>query len=628
MYKERGKVTEALAYSRTASAAVIRHAQIEGAGAQQSGSAKGLVAQRADYFRSHVAILWAVARKGTEPEPTLAHEAFEIAQWAAHSSAASALAQMAVRQAKGEGALAEAVRERQDLERQWLAADGRLNGAVAKGDVQLASALRSELTALNVKFTDVDGRLARDFPDYAELSNPKPLSIAGVQALLGEDEALFLALDTDESAFAWVVTKNDTRWGRFALVPRDIADKVQALRCGLDYDGEWRAADKERGERCLRLLKLKAPPKASEPAPFNLTVAYDLYEGLFGSFKDMIRDKRLLIVPSGALTSLPFQVLVTEKPSTAIPANGDYGGVAWLGQRHTMTVLPSVTSIKALREHTKGGVAAKPYMGFGNPLLTGPSGSDQSAFRKQSCAAGQEPAARQTIAARFGSSANSGKLVRGGLADLALLLRQQPLPETTDELCDVGHSLGASPGDILLGIKATERMVKLFSANGTLASYRVLHFATHGLLPQETENIATGLAEAALVLTPPDVATDEDDGLLTASEVAQLKLNADWVIMSACNTGGGDKSGEELSGLARAFFYAGARALLVSHWYVDSQSAVALTTKIFDEMRRDPSLKRAEALRRSMQALIASGGRFAHPANWAPFVLVGEGAVR
>ena len=97
----------------------------------------------------------------------------------------------------------------------------------------------------------------------------------------------------------------------------------------------------------------------------------------------------------------------------------------------------------------------------------------------------------------------------------------------------------------------------------------MLHFATHGLLPHETASIAAGLAEAALLLTPPDAASDEDDGLLTASEVTLLKLNADWVIMSACNTGGGDKSGEALSGLARAFFYAGARALLASHWYVD-----------------------------------------------------------
>ena len=423
------------------------------------------------------------------------------------------------------------------------------------------------------------------------------------------------------------MTKTDARWVKLALSPKDIADKVQALRCGLDYDGEWGAKDAARAQRCLRLLKLNAAPKETDPLPFDLQVAHDLYEGLFGPFKDMIGDKQLLIVPSGALASLPFQVLVTEKPAAAFPADGSYAGVPWLGARHATSVLPSVTSLKALREHAKVSTAGKPYLGLGNPLLTGPSGSDQTASRKQSCPAGS-PGLATKVAARAGLGGDAGKPLRGGLADLALLRRQQPLPETADELCEVGRSLAASSSDILLGGKATERTVKSLSASGALAGYRVLHFATHGLLPQETASIAAGLTEAALLLTPPDAASDEDDGLLTASEVTLLKLNADWVIMSACNTGGGDKSGEALSGLARAFFYAGARALLVSHWYVDSASAVALTTKTFDEMKRDPKLGRAEALRRSMQALIASGGRFAHPANWAPFVVVGEGAAR
>jgi CHAT domain-containing protein len=412
---------------------------------------------------------------------------------------------------------------------------------------------------------------------------------------------------------------------KLVLTPKDIADKVQALRCGLDYDGEWGATDKERAQRCLSLLNLTAVTKKTDPEPFDLAVAHDLFESLFGAFKDLIRDKQLLIVPSGTLASLPFQVLVTEKPSTAIPVDGNYGGVAWLMQRHALTVLPSVASLKALRQHAKVSAAAKPYAGFGNPLLTGASGTDQRASRKQSCPS-DRPVAPASITARSMPSRDASKLLRGGLVDLALLRRQQPLPETADELCDVGRSLAASASDIVLGAKASERMIKSLSANGSLASYRVLHFATHGLLPQETASVAAGLAEAALLLTPPDVATEQDDGLLTASEVTLLKLNADWVIMSACNTGGGDKSGEALSGLARAFFYAGARALLVSHWYVDSQSAVALTTKTFDEMKRDPKLGRAEALRLSMQALIAQGGRFAHPANWAPFVVVGEGA--
>ena len=393
---------------------------------------------------------------------------------------------------------------------------------------------------------------------------------------------------TDES-FAWLVTKTDARWVKLALTPKDIADKVQALRCGLDYDGEWGATDTARAQRCLRLLKLKAAPKDTDPLPFDLQAAYDLYEALFGPFKDMIGDKQLLIVPSGALASLPFQVLVTEKPAAAFPADGNYAGVPWLGARHATSVLPSVTSLKALREHAKVSAAGKPYLGFGNPLLTGPSGSDQSASRRQSCPAGSPGSATQVIA-RSGRGVDAGKLLRGGLADLALLRRQQPLPETADELCDVGRSLAAPSSDILLGGKATERTVKSLSASGALARYRVLHFATHGLLPQETASIAAGLTEAALLLTPPDAASDEDDGLLTASEVTLLKLNADWVIMSACNTGGGDKSGEALSGLARAFFYAGARALLVSHWYV----GLGLGGRAHDEnIRRDEARSRS-----------------------------------
>jgi CHAT domain-containing protein len=136
-------------------------------------------------------------------------------------------------------------------------------------------------------------------------------------------------------------------------------------------------------------------------------------------------------------------------------------------------------------------------------------------------------------------------------------------------------------------------------------------------------------AEPALLLTPPDQATEADDGLLTASEVSQLKLDADWVVLSACNTAAGesDRPGtQSLSGLARAFFYAGARALLVSHWAVNSQATVRLITGTF-KVAGEARVGRAEALRQSMLSLIRTGGNNAHPSLWAPFVLAGEGAL-
>jgi CHAT domain-containing protein len=140
-----------------------------------------------------------------------------------------------------------------------------------------------------------------------------------------------------------------------------------------------------------------------------------------------------------------------------------------------------------------------------------------------------------------------------------------------------------------------------------------------------------GLAEPSLALTLPKQPTEFDDGLLTASEVAQLKLNADWVVLSACNTAAADKPGAEaLSGLARAFFYAGARALLVSHWAVDSEAATRLTTSTFAMMKSDPKLGRAQALRNAMLAYMNDKGSplNAYPAFWGPFSIIGEGAAR
>jgi CHAT domain-containing protein len=139
------------------------------------------------------------------------------------------------------------------------------------------------------------------------------------------------------------------------------------------------------------------------------------------------------------------------------------------------------------------------------------------------------------------------------------------------------------------------------------------------------------MAEPSLALSIPSQPSAFDDGLLTASEVAQLKLDADWVVLSACNTVAGDRPGAEaLSGLARAFFYAGGRALLVTHWAVDSRAATRLTTSTFDILKAEPALGRAEALRRAMLAYLndTSHPLNAYPAYWAPFEIVGEGAAR
>jgi CHAT domain-containing protein len=396
------------------------------------------------------------------------------------------------------------------------------------------------------------------------------------------------------------------------LGTEELAREVAALRCGLDA-GAWA------GPQCTELTG-KSETEADQSLPFDVARAHRLYQALFGQVEDLIKGKHLLIVPSGPLTQLPFQVLVT-----APPAKADYGSAAWLTREHAITVLPAVSSLRALRRVAHASSATKPMIGFGNPLLDGPDGRyakrAESARNYQRC---HNIGPSQQVASSRGMRGVAPIATRSGIADIENIRLQAPLPETADELCAVADDLRADPAEIRLGANATEREVKALSASGRLADYRVVHFATHGAMAGELD----ASAEPGLILTPPDTASAEDDGYLSASEIAGLKLDADWVILSACNTAAGDASGAQaLSGLARAFFYAQTRALLVSHWAVDSDATVKLITRAMREMSRDRSVGRAEALRRAMLALIdGSNPDEAHPAYWAPFVVVGEGA--
>jgi CHAT domain-containing protein len=335
---------------------------------------------------------------------------------------------------------------------------------------------------------------------------------------------------------------------------------------------------------------------------FDLARAHALYKLVLGPVAGVLAGKQhLLLVPTGPLSSLPFQVLVTEPP----PA-GAQAGAPWLIRRHALSVLPSVPSLAALRLLAPPGRPAKPFLGIGDPTLTGPPpGTRQS-----------RGSPRPSSVYRSGQG--SGQAGGGAMADVQAVRELTPLPESADELRRVASALGASNDAVYLRGDATETNVK----RTRLEDYRVIQFATHGLVAGDL----SGLAEPALVLTPPAAPSDLDDGLLTASEVAGLRLTAEWVVLSACNTASGTDSGAEaLSGLARAFFYAGARGLLVSHWSVNSLAAVELTTATFSKLAANPQLGRAEAFRRTMLDMIDAGKP---PSHWAPFIIVGEGAAR
>jgi CHAT domain-containing protein/tetratricopeptide (TPR) repeat protein len=576
--------------------------------------------------------------------PGLQLEAFRAAQWAQSSEAAVSLAQMGVRGVKDDTKLAAIVRERQDLVLQWQGRDRLRIAAIAQAPYQRNEKAEAEnvaeLAAIDTRIAGIDKQLTANFPDYAALASPAPLSAEEVQARLGRDEALVLFLDTPaskptpEETFIWVVTKTDMRWVRSDLGTPALIREVSALRCGLDYDmGSFL-----KGKRCAKALKAGytvMDRARGKPLPFDLARSHALYKGLFGQIEDLISGKTLLIVPSGPLAQLPFHVLVTRPPKAALPsANTAYRDVAWLARSHAIMVMPAVSSLNALRGLAKETRASERYVGFGNPLLDGePDKALDEKVRAERLANAQRARDRRCEAAEPPQTATlmdpqegGARVTRGpeGLVDVASLRRWSPLPETADELCNVANILGVDPGaQAYIGARAQEKEIKRLSGDGQLAKYKIVHFATHGTLAGQL----SPQAEPGLILTPPDKASDIDDGFLSASEIVALKLDADWVILSACNTAAGDAtSAEALSGLARAFIYAGSRSLLASHWYVSSESAVPLITTAIAVLAVDPKLGRAEALRRSMLSMITDGkGYEAHPAFWAPFVLVGEG---
>src|ERR1700759_1533413 len=519
-------------------------------------------------------------------------EPLNVIQRGTQSSAASAVNKLAVRIAAGNDRLAELVRRDQDLAGEADSLDKAVVAALSRQgqrDPAAAQRSRERLAAIAAERASLQKTFATEFPGSSALSNPLPLKAREIQSLLAGDEAMVLFALADKESYAIALTRDGFDWKRIPLGADAISQKGSAFRRGLDIS--------------------QASDATGKSQLFDLARSNGLFVALFGQVEALVKDKRsLLVAPSGALTALPFHLLVTEKPAAAIPEKLEgYREAAWLLKRQAVSVLPSVASLKALRGFARRDQAVKPMTGFGDPLFN-PADSG-----------GEKRTASRSL-----TSFAYTDFWRGAGVDRKMLAASlSQLPDTADELNAVARALGVPKSDIHLGADASETTGK----RTPLADYRVVYFATHGLVAGDVK----GIAEPSLALSIPREPSVLDDGLLTASEVAQLKLNADFVVLSACNTIAGDRPGAEaLSGLARSFFYAGARSLLVTHWAVVSEAATRLTISTFDRLKADPKMGPAEALRQAMLGYLndTSSSQNAYPAFWGLFALIGEGAAR
>ena len=339
---------------------------------------------------------------------------------------------------------------------------------------------------------------------------------------------------------------------------------------------------------------------------YDLATAHELYTQLIVPIAPALAGKkRLFVSASGALASLPLGILAREVPAGGSP-DERLRATRWFADDIAIAVVPSLQSLQFIRRFRQDSndSTRPPYLGFGDPLLA----EDDA-----------EPQAPQVDYQQvFADGATRGST--GAIASPQSLMQLGRIKGTATEIEAQWRAFGQPAQAKFLGSEATESRVRSMPLRAG-----VIAFATHGLLAGQLK----GDGEPGLVFTPPAEPSERDDGYLTASEIGALRIAADWVLLSACNTAAGEGgSAEGLSGLARSFFFAGATNLLVSHWLVSDDVAPVLTLRAIDLARQDATLGRAEALQMAMREVrndpLHPG--WVHPFYWAAFSFVGDGA--
>ncbi len=417
---------------------------------------------------------------------------------------------------------------------------------------------------------DAATALDAEAPGFAALVQTS-VSARETQALLRPDEVLAVIVLGDDEGFTILARDSRLYAGRIGGGARRVDALVRGFRSSME-----------------------ARQSGQAPPPFDVAAAQELYTVLFGPVAGGLTGaKTLVVAPTGSLLSVPFGALLTGPASASALTQAPF-----LVLRMAVTHVPSASSFVNLRRAAAGIARApdrRPWFGFG--VIQPPTLAQAAAtFRSDTCA--------------------------GSARALAALPR---LPGSVLELEAARQLTGATPAEQLLGPRFVAGQVMERGRNSQLTAYDILHFSTHALLPGEIRC----QAEPAIVTSTPAGARDASGGLLKASDIQNLDLNADLVILSACNTGGPNAAGagESLSGLARSFFYAGARALLVTHWEADDKAMPYLTAAFLDNMKTKTAGDHAAALAMAQRTMLDGmvEGLWAHPYYWSVAAIVGSG---
>ena len=515
-------------------------------------------------------------------DPQDAETIFQVADQLGTSKVQQALAEAAVRSGVAEPGLSEIIRKEQDAKNEIATFTNYISGQGTEEErrrnPQVMEQMRKRLLEIESERRQYKAQIQKGYPEYFQLIQPKSPATAEIAKQLQADELFVSIIPLEDATYVWAI---------------DASGKVRFHASGLSEAELRTLVSKVRGTLDVAGLGTRAPR-------FDVHSGYAIYKDIFQPFEaQILASSHLIVATSGQLAQLPFAVLPRQPRTSDVP---------WLIRDVAISHVPTANGWLALKRLSKQPNAPQPMLAWGDP-----------AFDPVAVVA--DASAGKTVRAVAVTRSLEGQ--QRNIMDAATYVAYSKipsLPETRDEVLQLTSILQADPrSDLILGHEATRASVLKQSAAGLLAKKQVVVFATHGLLAGDLPN----LNQPALAMaSTPD---PKESPLLTLEDVLGLRLNADWVVLSACNTAGADGKAEEaMSGLARGFFYAGSRSLLVTHWSVESESAMALTTRTFSAYKKNPSIRRAEALRQAMLETMKTP-LFSHPAYWAPYALVGEG---
>ncbi len=550
---------------------------------------------------SYINLLFAEAKLDKNSEKNLVSEAFLLADLARGSSVQKALAQSTARTSFKDKRLAELARSEQDLQRKINSLNELLlNISQAGGSSSTQEKIRNDISNARSERDSVKKDIENKYPEYFDLVEPKPITIEKTAKILNQNEVLVTWYFGERQSFVWAIHQNGlSNFANINLTKKDISRDVKILRKALD----------------------PGVSSVEDIPPFDVILSNKLYSQIIKPIEQSLSGKNLLIsVPHESLAQIPISVLLTEKinqPPKGSAALKDYQNAPWLIRKIAISQLPSVNALAALRGAKIERNDAQSFIAFADPYFS--KAQANNALAKIETA--------QVVNTR-GKPLNLRSVPKTSNVSSAELALLPGLPDTSIEVNEIAKVLNAKPEDIYLNQHASVKKV----LETDFSKKNIIMFSTHGLVPGELN----GLTQPALALSSPDVTGEKDsDGLLTMDKILELKLNADWVVLSACNTASSDNSSEAVSGLGRAFFYAGARALLVSNWPVDTVSSRELMVDLFKRHNNQEKISKPEALKQAMLNIADKGAArigntnvvsyfYSHPLFWAPFVVVGD----